>query len=1090
MHVEPAPRKDLCPRSPEWPRAAREPRVPMACRVIVPCLLAAATLCIARATEPSLRLTSEPESVTQRPGGEVRLGCTTDPQGAALDWQYRGGGGDGAWENAARQAGVLLAGSELLIAALRPEHEGAYRCVATTGNGSVTSAPANVTLARLGEFRWYARRVLEVALGESAEVHCSLPESRPPAQARYKFKQKWLGTTAGRVELLPSGTLRISNVSREDVGVYRCAAYNPVTQEQRVQRGGTRLRLVERGGGAEHAQPKEEEEEEAAEETATERLSLPELPLQDEPAEAEEEPPSGTPGSSGVPTTVPAAAAAAAVATNSALLPPEAPIMLSAPRSSSPDSYELRWRPGRDGGAPIMAYLVKYRKVTVEDPVVWQSMRVPADQRSLSLTELEADSLYELEMVARSRAGNGQPAMLTFRTAKEKNNSSRKPGSGLRPVNPWRRPSNDDSGVNSYSLNYSPAEPDAHTVPEAPWAVSVRSGASGAVFVSWMPRGTGGSPVSAFRVECRRVGRGAGEWKEAASGIPPAKLAVQIDGLAAGWAYRFRVAALNAHGESPWSVPSTPFYLSGSPGGASASQRLLAAPHISATEAVSDTAIRITWTFASAAAPAQPVQKVTVYYRPTDSDNDEDYHKEILHGSRDWHVLSGLQPETSYDIKIQWFSTAGESEFSNVMICETRAAGSLLDFTDPTGRDGADRPAPPPAVDSESMSPHAAPSRDLLYLLLGMGLGLLLLVLVLFVGLWVWRARQHCRGYGSPGPVLPNCKAEYLYPSLDYTSVSLPGTGLINGGIVGPAMMNGGSPSPPSVGPLDERSDASGQRGASGPGPGAAAAAAAVSSSCCCGNGAVAGLWEGAGGGGDGAVGPPSTGHHIGCVGCLGLEYQQRGHHVLNGRGLYHAVPQAESAECNDCRNCSNNNRCSPKPGRSSPTPHEPHVSDSSPRGGSGDFDDERDRGGGDADGSGSGCGNAAGSGGDPSPPPPELPPAAGEPGSADRSEVDTTSESDGEQPAVAAQRRCPGALLANGAALVPGARCKRGAENAAEQGGIRHVRVRPVSDYIRPSAMDYQMDRTKMQNGSCKHTPPAAGSNGLYLEMQLLKVS
>ncbi|XP_061436857.1 brother of CDO-like [Lethenteron reissneri] len=146
-----------------------------------------------------------------------------------------------------------------------------------------------------------------------------------------------------------------------------------------------------------------------------------------------------------------------------------------------------------------------------------------------------------------------------------------------------------------------------------------------------MPRGTGGSPVSAFRVECRRVGRGAGKWKEAASGIPPAKLAVQIDGLAAGWAYCFRVAALNAHGESPWSVPSTPFYLSGSPGGASASQRMLAAPHISATKAVSDTSIRISWTFPSAAAPAQPVQKVTVYYRPTDCDNEEDYHKKILH---------------------------------------------------------------------------------------------------------------------------------------------------------------------------------------------------------------------------------------------------------------------------------------------------------------------------------------------------------------------------------------------------------------------------------------------------------------------------
>lgn len=41
-------------------------------------------------------------------------------------------------------------------------------------------------------------------------------------------------------------------------------------------------------------------------------------------------------------------------------------------------------------------------------------------------------------------------------------------------------------------------------------------------------------------------------------------------------------------------------------------------------------------------------------------------------GSKQWHTIGHLQPETSYDIKMQCYNEGGESEFSNVMICETK----------------------------------------------------------------------------------------------------------------------------------------------------------------------------------------------------------------------------------------------------------------------------------------------------------------------------------------------------------------------------------------------------------------------------------
>lgn len=45
---------------------------------------------------------------------------------------------------------------------------------------------------------------------------------------------------------------------------------------------------------------------------------------------------------------------------------PEAPIIISPPQTHKPDMYDLEWRAGRDGGSPINAYFVKYRKVRLE----------------------------------------------------------------------------------------------------------------------------------------------------------------------------------------------------------------------------------------------------------------------------------------------------------------------------------------------------------------------------------------------------------------------------------------------------------------------------------------------------------------------------------------------------------------------------------------------------------------------------------------------------------------------------------------------------------------------------------------------------
>lgn len=45
------------------------------------------------------------------------------------------------------------------------------------------------------------------------------------------------------------------------------------------------------------------------------------------------------------------------------ILPAEAPIILSQPRTGKADYYELTWRPRHERGAPVLEYMIKYRKV-------------------------------------------------------------------------------------------------------------------------------------------------------------------------------------------------------------------------------------------------------------------------------------------------------------------------------------------------------------------------------------------------------------------------------------------------------------------------------------------------------------------------------------------------------------------------------------------------------------------------------------------------------------------------------------------------------------------------------------------------------
>ncbi|XP_024910728.1 cell adhesion molecule-related/down-regulated by oncogenes isoform X2 [Cynoglossus semilaevis] len=709
--------------------------------------------------------------------------------------------------------------NNLVFASVTRNDNGTYACAAQTEQGTVKSANYTVNVVEPVSIEKGLTDQL-VSPGSPAYFTC-LVRGNPSPNITWLFNAEPI-VSSQRFQIFGS-SLVITHVTSQDTGLYQCLAdngigstqsYGMLTTKPDLNLGFTSGVILEPSPSL-HPMQSDEGQEESIDGTIsspTERRSG------DRPT-------------------------------------PEAPIIISPPQTHKPDMYDLEWRAGRDGGSPIIAYFVKYRKVDEMGTVVgsWHTVRVPGSEKTLRLSELEPSSLYEVLMVARRSAGEGQPAMLTFRTGKEKITSSNKnpskpPVVMMPPKAPVDKTPNTHFGVIIHDR-----------VPEAPDRPTISMATESSVYVTWIPRANGGSPITAFRVEYRR-GR-ATEWVEAADNISPLKLSVEVRNLEPGSTYKFRVVAINMYGESPHSIPSKVYQVpQASP---PMSDRPVVGPHISSTDAISDTQIMLRWTYSPSSNNNTPIQGFYIYYRPTDSDNDSDYKKDVVEGVKHWHLIGHLQPETSYDIKMQCFNDGGESEYSNVMICETKARQS-------PGSPSQHPITPPGPHPQEPPSPPGG----LLYMIVGCVLGVMVLILLAFIAMCLWRNRQQNNMHKyNPAGYLPQ-PAEMNGYVLEYTTLA--GTSRINGNV---------------------------HRGYGHSGP-------MLTQGCHhlhhkVPNGLA--LLNGTGG----LFSPAHPHGHDGTLpyGTRDCEHSHP-HHHHNGGGMYTALPQTESSDCVSCQNFCNNNRC------------------------------------------------------------------------------------------------------------------------------------------------------------------------------------
>ncbi|XP_015676807.1 brother of CDO [Protobothrops mucrosquamatus] len=900
---------------------------------VIVCLLLTSANCITNLGD-SLHVSVQPDSIVQKHGGMVTLGCVVEPLGINVTWRLNGK----ELLQSDDVLGIHIDQRLLTIAALNNHTVGRYQCIASMSEGVVASVPATVTLANLKDFKYDGQHVIEVDEGNTAVIACDLPESHPKAQVRYSVKQEWLEASRDNYLIMPSGNLQIVNASQDDEGTYKCAAYNPVTQEVKTSVSSEKLRvrrstaevariiypteaqtiIITKGqslilecvasgippprvtwtkdgssisgynktrfllsnllidaiseedsgtyscmadNGVRKAaasvilynvqvfEPPEvsmelsqeiitwgqsakftcrvrgnpqpsvvwlrnavplfsshrmqlsrkalrlssvgpedegiyqcmaENEVGSAQAMIQLRVSQPEI------SQMSQQGPAGDSAQSATSSTrftnsekmlkekavllksKPTVPTASVQCTSKELVSPaEAPVILSSPRTTKTDGYELLWRPRHDNKTPILYYIVKYRKV-MNFSDNWIIRDVPANQYHLSLTKLDPGSLYEVEMAAYNCAGEGQTAMVTFRTG-------RRPKPDIVASKEQQFPK-DDPGIGARSSNQS--DNNRLSPPEAPDRPTISVASETSAYVTWIPRGNGGFPIQAFRVEYKKLKK-LGDWMLARSDIPPSRLSVEIKDLEKGTSYKFRVRALNILGESEPSAASKPYVVSGYSN--RAYERPVAGPYITFTDAINETTIMLKWMYIPASNNNTPIHGFYIYYRPTDSDNDSDYKKDVVEGDRYWHSISHLQPETSYDIKMQCFNEGGESEFSNVMMCETKARKSA----------GLPGRLPPSTVSTIQHQPlnngHTvlgagammARSSDLSYLIVGVVLCSIVLIIVVFIPFCLWRAwskQKQAIDLGFPG-------AGLLVPSCQYTMVPLRGvsTPQVNG---------------------------------------------------------------------------------------------------------------------------------------------------------------------------------------------------------------------------------------------------------------------------------------------------------------------
>ncbi|XP_076290781.1 interference hedgehog isoform X2 [Lasioglossum baleicum] len=189
------------------------------------------------------------------------------------------------------------------------------------------------------------------------------------------------------------------------------------------------------------------------------------------------------------------------------------------------------------------------------------------------------------------------------------------------------------------------------------------------VMVHWSVPNDTGLPIQFFKVQYRELGpRISGKpskWMTANSEIPEHVRSFDVTDLQPDHTYKFRIAAVYSNNDNKLSPNSVRFHLNKDGG---FERNKMPIPLLTNTEALSPHEVLLIWQNPD---KSTKIDGFYVYHRPSTFAGD--YVKTTVEGKNSFNItISHLQPDTTYEFKVQSFSVDAASEFSKILRQKTK----------------------------------------------------------------------------------------------------------------------------------------------------------------------------------------------------------------------------------------------------------------------------------------------------------------------------------------------------------------------------------------------------------------------------------
>lgn len=191
------------------------------------------------------------------------------------------------------------------------------------------------------------------------------------------------------------------------------------------------------------------------------------------------------------------------------------------------------------------------------------------------------------------------------------------------------------------------------------------------VMVRWSVPENKGLPIEFFKVQYRQLGQKMngkqGKWMTANTEIPNHVRSFEVTDLQPDNTYRFRIAAVYSNNDNKLSPNSVRFHLNRDGGFES---NRMPIPLLTNTEALNHKEVLLLWQNLD---KSMDIDGFYVYHRASTSAGD--YVKTTVEGKNSTNItISHLQPDTTYEFKVQSFSVDAASEFSKILRQKTKKA--------------------------------------------------------------------------------------------------------------------------------------------------------------------------------------------------------------------------------------------------------------------------------------------------------------------------------------------------------------------------------------------------------------------------------